>query len=91
MTTLPLQLKRKTHTPREQYGQVVDIPIGHAFSIVLLPFDTAPRSHRVSPISKLPDAPGSRLCPPSLGSWLCGATKKHDGFVVNNHKPADSV
>jgi hypothetical protein len=28
----------------------------------------------------------SRLRPPSLRSWLCGATKESNGFVVNHRK-----
>jgi hypothetical protein len=40
----------------------------------------APRSCHVSPTTKLLDAPGSRLLPPSLGSWFCGSTKEPRHF-----------
>jgi hypothetical protein len=49
----------------------------------------APRSCHVSPVSKLPYAPGFRLRPSSLRSWLCGATKEPGGFVVNRRKPRE--
>jgi hypothetical protein len=45
------------------------------------------RSRCVSSASKLLDAPGSHLRPPSLQSWFCGSTKKPDGFLVNLRKP----
>jgi hypothetical protein len=38
------------------------------------------RSRRVSSASKSLDAPGSRLRPPSLRSWLCGSTKEPRRF-----------
>jgi hypothetical protein len=45
------------------------------------------RSRRVSSTSKSLCAPGSRIHPLSLRSWLFDLTKEPDIFVVNRHKP----
>jgi hypothetical protein len=38
---------------------------------------------------KFLSVPESRLRPPSLRCWLCGATKELNGFVVKHRKPRE--
>jgi hypothetical protein len=57
----------------------------HPSGLRVLPTQ-APRSCCVLPASKLLGTL-ARLCPPSLRSCFCGATKEPDDFVVNRHKP----
>jgi hypothetical protein len=52
----------------------------------VLPTQT-PRSCHVSPASKLLDAPGSRLRPPSFRLGFVAQPSNPDGFVVNRRKP----
>lgn len=83
-TKVPLQLKRKIHPSGEileshRYLHQADThPPRPCF-----PSTQAPRSRRVSPASKLPVAPGSRLrCAGPSGSVLRPKPRNHRGLVL---------
>jgi hypothetical protein len=89
-TKLPLLHNTRIHTPEGNFGNSHRSTIGRKpDDHTSLPSTQALRSWRLSSASKSLSAPGSRLRPPSLRSWLCGWTKEPNSFVVNLHKPRE--